>query len=124
MVDLAQILAQVPGIASLPDSEASIIAQSTRSINMDSNLENWKQGLPSDLSLNNSSLLENELIAKQKVVLRLRKLLMRNFRTKSVADHSRVFKREDAHTSTIFTPSLYRTAFVANPSCLFLCCRC
>lgn len=75
MVDLARILAEVAANANPPGQEEETLAtKSNRSTNLERSLEEWKDGLPDHLNLGTSSLHENELITKQKVVLRLRKL--------------------------------------------------
>lgn len=74
MAHFAHILAEVAANASPLGQEESLAAKSKRSKGLERSLEDWKRGLPSHLSLGTSSLRENELITKQKVVLRLRKL--------------------------------------------------
>ncbi|RSL72468.1 hypothetical protein CEP53_001114 [Fusarium sp. AF-6] len=78
MVDMARILAEVAANASPPgQEEESLTERSTRSTSLEKSLEGWKEGLPSHLDLRASSLRENELITKQKFVLRLRYLNMK-----------------------------------------------
>lgn len=74
MVDFARILAEVAANASSPAQEKeTLTVRSNRSTSLEKSLEDWKDGLPDHLNLGVSSLRENELITKQKVVLRLRK---------------------------------------------------
>lgn len=74
MAGFARILAEVAANASPLGQEESLTVKLNRSKRLERSLEDWKDGLPSHLSLETSSLRENELITKQKVVLRLRKL--------------------------------------------------
>ncbi|KAM5361901.1 hypothetical protein ACJZ2D_012846 [Fusarium nematophilum] len=77
MVDLAGILAEVAANGSPPCQDESLVAKSNKSMNLERSLKEWKEGLPNDLDFSTSSLRENELITKQKVVLRLRYLNMK-----------------------------------------------
>ncbi|KAJ4177811.1 hypothetical protein NW755_013631 [Fusarium falciforme] len=78
MIDFARILAEVAANASSPAQEKETLTiRSNRSTSLEKSLEDWKDGLPDHLNLGASSLRENELITKQKVVLRLRYLNMK-----------------------------------------------
>lgn len=72
MVDLAKILADVAANANWLDDDSSLTDKSSRSINLEKRLYNWKSCLPQQLNFESASLNENELITKQKVVLKLR----------------------------------------------------
>ena len=72
MADFARISAD---LATGPlGEEESMAVKSERSKDLERRLEDWKNGLPGPLNLESSSLSENELITRQKVVLKIRQL--------------------------------------------------
>ncbi|KAF4986401.1 hypothetical protein FDECE_15974 [Fusarium decemcellulare] len=72
MVDIARILAEVAANANMLQDEVSKAAQSNQSMELETRLLDWKSRLPQTLNFEEVSLSDNELVTKQKVVLKLR----------------------------------------------------
>ncbi|KAJ3533533.1 hypothetical protein NM208_g7941 [Fusarium decemcellulare] len=98
MVDLARILAEVAANANILQDEVSKATQSNRCMELEARLLDWKSCLPQTLNFEEVSLSDNELVTKQKVVLKLRflntKLLIhRPFLLSSTTEKGRVSPR-------------------------------
>lgn len=78
MVDLAGIVAMISQNAGQPDNMYGAEEMSQRSANLETSLLQWKSRLPHQLDFEASSLEESELITKQKIVLKLRRLKRRD----------------------------------------------
>lgn len=77
MVDLAHILVKISANLNRPDDEVCLLDKSSMSLELEEQLVAWKSRLPPHLNFDSASVNESELVAKQKIVLKLR--LLPNF---------------------------------------------
>jgi hypothetical protein len=75
MVALAQLMDQLSQEIYQSDDPKSLADRSNKCLDIDRRLIQWKSNLPASLDFDKTSLVEPEWVAKQKVVLRNRKLL-------------------------------------------------
>lgn len=73
MIDLAQILCKIP--TDIHEADTLALSKSfQQSTELESELLEWRSSLPTELNFGLWSLQENELVTKQKIVLKLRML--------------------------------------------------
>jgi hypothetical protein len=73
MVEFALLLKRLSTEIYQPSSDSSWSKRSSKSLELDQRLVEWKCRLPQNLNVDKSSMSEPEWVAKQKIVLKLRK---------------------------------------------------
>lgn len=73
MVDLARLVAEIVANANKPDDGSGTVERSSKAIELERYLVDWKSRIPPELNFDAASLEDSELITKQKIVLKLRK---------------------------------------------------
>ncbi|VUC30475.1 unnamed protein product [Clonostachys rosea] len=90
MVDLAQVFGRIVAEFRVPGEKLSFAERYEKSVLLESQLLEWRSTLPTDLDFDLVSLEESELVAKQKVVLKLHIDIVRWYNCTYVLDASMV----------------------------------